>query len=386
MVRGSKELIRDINTHLVLEVILNDGPVSRAAISAKLGLTKATVSAIVSVLIEEGMVREIGSESAKLGRRPILLEFCAQNGHILSIDLGVDTIVAFTSDLKGNNCGLTLYRNRYSREKILDALCSIIERTIKKLKETPFGVVALCIGIHGTVHENEVTFTPYYDYAGLPFAKTLAEAFGVPVFLENEANLSVIGEKCFCFHAKNLIGISVHAGIGVGIILNDTLYTGSKGNAGEFGHTIVEAHGRKCPCGNLGCLEQYASERAILSDYAKALGEKSVTIDRLIADYNARDEIALAMVDRFVSYISVGINNLFNTFDPEVIVINSGFTIYIPDLVDRIAAQLKNRMNDCSIVPSGLQDTSILLGGVCVCIYHFLGVHYQAPNNPFTVG
>ncbi len=378
MVRGSKELIRDINTHLILETILNEGPVSRAAISAKLGLTKATVSAIVSNLIEENMVREIGSDEAKLGRRPILLEFCKENGHIISIDLGVNTIVAFTSDLTGNNCGLKQYRNTYPRERIIEGLASIIEKTMKKLEKTTFGVVGICIGIHGTVHENEVTFAPYYDYAHLPFAATLSERFHVPVYLENEANLSVVGEKSFCFHAQDLIGISVHAGIGVGIILNGQLYTGFRGNAGEFGHTIVEAHGRKCPCGNQGCLEQYASERAILADYAKALGEKSVSIDRLIADYNAKDEIACEMIDRFTSYIAVGINNLVNTFNPEVVVINSYFTIYIPDLIEKIGAQLKNRMNVCEIVPSGLQDTSILLGGVCVCINQFLGVHFQS--------
>ncbi len=386
MVTGSKELIRDINTHLVLETILNEGPVSRASVAAKLGLTKATVSAIVSNLIEEKMVREIGSDSAKLGRKPILLEFCTENGHIISIDLGVNTIVAFTSDLKGNNCGLKQYRNTYSRDRIIKGLSDIIKKTIRNLNETPFGVVGICIGIHGTVHENEVAFTPYYDYADLPFAKSLAEEFSIPVYLENEANLSVLGEQCYCFHAKDLIGISVHAGIGVGIVLDGELYTGAKGNAGEFGHTIVEAHGRKCPCGNQGCLEQYASERAILSDYAKALGVKSVSIDRLIADYNAGDAIAKAMVDRFAVYIAVGINNLLNTFDPEVIVINSYFTIYIPDLIDIIGRQLKNRMNDGKIVPSGLQDTSLLLGGVCVCIYHFLGVRYLSQNNSLTVG
>ncbi|MBP5383659.1 MAG: ROK family transcriptional regulator, partial [Lachnospiraceae bacterium] len=238
MVTGSKELIRDINTHLVLETILNEGPVSRASVAAKLGLTKATVSAIVSNLIEEKMVREIGSDSAKLGRKPILLEFCTENGHIISIDLGVNTIVAFTSDLKGNNCGLKQYRNTYSRDRIIKGLSDIIKKTIRNLNETPFGVVGICIGIHGTVHENEVAFTPYYDYADLPFAKALAEEFSIPVYLENEANLSVLGEQCYCFHAKDLIGISVHAGIGVGIVLNGQLYTGAKGNAGEFGHTI----------------------------------------------------------------------------------------------------------------------------------------------------
>lgn len=378
MVTGSNELIRGINSRLVLEKILNEGPISRASIAASLGLTKATVSTIVLNLIEENLIREIGSDSVALGRKPILLEFCKENGNIISIDLGVNSIVAFTSDLKGNNCGLKQYRNHYKREEIINGLLGIIKRTMSGLSKTPFGVVSICIGIHGTVHENEITFAPYYDYAYLPIAKTLESELGIPVILENEANLSIIGEKCFCFNAQNLIGISVHSGIGVGIIINGKLFSGSNGNAGEFGHTIVEAHGRKCPCGNQGCLEQYTSERAILNDYAKALNINSASIDKLIADYNNGDEIAISMINRFVSYIAVGINNLINTFNPEVVIINSGFTIYIPDLIERIDTELKNRMNHCPIVPSGLQDTSILLGGVCTCINSHLGVDYSS--------
>ena len=378
MVTGSNELIRGINSRLVLEKILNEGPISRASIAASLGLTKATVSTIVLNLIEENLIREIGSDNVALGRKPILLEFCKENGNIISIDLGVNSIVAFTSDLKGNNCGLKQYRNHYKREEIINGLLGIIRRTMSGLSKTPFGVVSICIGIHGTVHENEITFAPYYDYAYLPIAKTLESELGIPVILENEANLSIIGEKCFCFNAQNLIGISVHSGIGVGIIINGKLFSGSNGNAGEFGHTIVEAHGRKCPCGNQGCLEQYTSERAILNDYAKALNINSTSIDKLIADYNNGDEIAISMINRFVSYIAVGINNLINTFNPEVVIINSGFTIYIPDLIERIDTELKNRMNHCPIVPSGLQDTSILLGGVCTCINSHLGVDYSS--------
>lgn len=381
MVTGSNELIRGINSRLVLEKILNEGPISRASIAASLGLTKATISAIVSDLIEENLIREIGSDSAAKGRKPILLEFCRQNGHIISVDLGVNTIVTFTSDLKGNDSVLKQYRNHYGRETIIEGLLGILEKTIESLPATPFGVVSICIGIHGTVHENEITFAPYYDYAGLDIAKALSEKLDIPVILENEANLSVIGEKCYCINAQNIIGISVHSGIGVGIIINGKLYTGSNGNAGEFGHTIVEAHGRKCPCGNQGCLEQYASERAILNDYARALGLNSTSIDKLIADYNNNDVLAISMIDRFVSYIAVGINNLVNTFNPEVVIINSGFTIYIPDLIERIEAELKNRMNFCKIMSYSLQDASILLGGVCSCVNSFLGVDYSSVSS-----
>lgn len=377
MVTGSNELIRGINSHLVLEKILNEGPISRASIAASLGLTKATVSAIVSNLIEENLIREIGSDCSALGRKPILLEFCRQNGYIISVDLGVNTIVTFTSDLKGNDSELKQYKNHYKREEIIAGLLRILKRTINSLPETIFGVATICIGIHGTVHENEITFAPYYDYAGLPIASTLSKELNIPVILENEANLSVIGEKCYCINAQNIIGISVHSGIGVGIIIDGKLYTGRNGNAGEFGHTIVEAHGRKCPCGNQGCLEQYASERAILNDYARALGLKNVSIDKLIEDYNSGDEIAVSMINRFVKYIAVGINNLINTFNPEVVIINSGFTIYIPDLIERIEAELKNRMNYCKIMSYSLQDASILLGGVCSCVNSFLGVDYS---------
>lgn len=376
MVTGSKELIRDINSHLVLQTILNEGPISRAAISVKLGLTKATISAIVSDLIEGGLIREIESSTVTLGRRPILLQFCKENGHIISIDLGVNTIVAFTSDLSGNHCLLHNYRNIYNRNTIVDGLSEIIDSTIKNLPQTLFGVVGICISIHGTVHENEITFAPYYDYKNLPFARTIEDRFGIPVYLENEANLSVVGERSYSINVPNLIGLSIHSGIGVGIIINGELYTGHNGNAGEFGHIIIEAHGRKCPCGNLGCLEQYASERAILNDYAKAIGINSVSIDRLIADYSKGNPEAEKVINKFVSYIAVGVNNLINTFNPEVVVINSGFTSYIPDLTERIESQIKNRMNMCKIMSSGLQDTSILLGGVCTCIKSFLGVNY----------
>ncbi|MFT3985100.1 MAG: ROK family transcriptional regulator [Lachnospiraceae bacterium] len=387
MITGSKELIRDINSHLVLETILNEGPISRAAISNKLGLTKATISTIVADLLEKQLVREIGSDDTSLGRKPILLEFCKEHGHIISIDLGVSLITVFTSDLKGNNCGLKQYANSYSRYNVIDGVIELIAQTIRDLPSALFGVVGICLGIHGVIHENQITFTPYYNYEQLPFAEKLEDFFHIPVALENEANLSVLGEKSFCYNVPNMIGISVHSGIGIGIIINNKLYTGFNGNAGEFGHSIVEANGRDCPCGNQGCLEQYASERAILHDYARLKKIPSAYINDFIAAHVAGDPDAAAMADQFVKYLSVGMNNLLNIFNPDVIVINCSFTMYIPDLITKIEAQLKNRMNKyCTLVPSGLQDISILLGGVCVCINRFLGVDYLEPNSTFTVG
>ena len=94
MVTGSKELIRDINTKLVLETIINNTAISRAAIAKYLGLTKATISAIVQELINKKLVIEIGSDDTSLGRKPILLSINKKAGYVLCIDIGVDTISA----------------------------------------------------------------------------------------------------------------------------------------------------------------------------------------------------------------------------------------------------------------------------------------------------
>ncbi len=375
MITGSKELIRDINIHLVLETIINHGPISRASIATRLGLTKATISAIVSSLIEQKLVQEIGSDDTSLGRKPILISLCEESGHVISIDLGVDTIYILCSDLKANHCSLKQYPNHYSCKNIIAGLKDIIKESMDTLPESPFGVVGISIAIHGVVDKNEATFTPYYAYEGLPFAKELSEQFHVPVLLENEANLSIISEKIFCHNLANMIGISVHSGIGIGVIIEDKLYTGFNGNAGEFGHSIVVANGRPCPCGNEGCLEQYVSERAILRDFAAMKGLNSVDIDTFIAKYIDKDLDALEMLDQFVKYMSVGINNLLNIFNPEMIVINSSFTMNLPYIIPEITSSLKNRMNKhCTLVSSGMQDSSILMGGVCICIKNFFGI------------
>lgn len=373
---GSKELIRDINSHLVLEIILNEGPISRANIASKVGLTKATVSAIVAELMEKKLIREIGSDDTSLGRKPILLEFCHENGNAISIDLGVDTITVFTSDLRGNHCGLKQYKNQFDKSNIIIRLINLIDETIENLDDTPLGVVGISIAIHGVTNNNEIIFAPYYDYCDLPLAKEIEERFGIPVHIENEANLLAIGERAFRRKKENLVAISVHSGIGAGIIIDGKLYSGNVGLAGEIGHLIIVTGGRPCPCGNLGCLEQYASEKAVLKDFATEKGVISVTLDEFVAEYNKKDEDAQRLVNDFAKYIAVAINNVFHSYSPDVIVINSLLVTYIPEAIDLIRGNLNSRMSKyCVIEPSGLQDSSILIGGIVLSMENYLGVN-----------
>lgn len=372
MVTGSKELIRDMNTQLVLRTIMEEGPISRASVSQKLGLTKATVSAIVQVLLDRELVLEVGSDDTKRGRKPILLELNKSCAYSITIDLSTDYITLFSANLMGENCVLKQFENQESQTTILPALIRIIEEMGDQLPSSTYGLVGICIGIHGVVHKNQLVFVPYSPYQGLDFANTLEKYFQIPVLVENEANLSVLGEWAYSFHAKNMLSISVHSGIGVGIIMDNQLITGQDGYAGEFGHTIISIDGRPCPCGNQGCLEQYGSERALLKELTEKKGRK-ITPEHFMHLYQKGDEDALHTMDLFVKYMAIAISNLLTTFNPEIIVINSSFTMNFPDKVQDIYEHIHNKMAKyCNLVPSRLQDTAILLGGVYLCSRKFL--------------
>lgn len=368
---GNQELIRDINTQSVIRTIIEHGPISRASISTVLGLTKATVSAIVQVLLEKQLIMEIGINDTKKGRKPILLQFHKNCGHIISLDLSADSITIMSSNLMGENCTLRQFAVP-AKEELLPFLIRMIEETRMRLPESAYGLLGICLGIHGVVHHNKIIFLPYASYENIDLVTPLTKQFQVPVLMENEANLSVLGEWAYCHNTNEMLYISIHSGIGVGIIMKNQLVKGKNGYAGEFGHSIIEIDGRPCPCGNHGCLEQYASERALFAELSAQKGIP-VTAEIFGELYSKKDPDACRLMESFIKYMSIGINNLLNTFNPDIIVLNTVLTMYHPGLCDDIMSLLHNKMrNYCHLVPSTLQDTAILLGGVFLIQSQFL--------------
>lgn len=373
---GSKAMIRDMNTNFILKTIIEKENISRAEIAKLSGLTKATVSAIVKLLIDRCLVEETGSGSSEKGRKPIMLKFCPDSGYTLSFDIGLKTISLLAANLAGHTVRTVSCASPSSRDGLLPLLYEMTVEMIALLPASPYGVVGLCLGIHGIVHENRIIFTPYYPYAALDLVRPLTKRFNIPVYVENEANLSVIAEQCYCFDCDNIIDISIHSGIGLGIILNGRLYSGIHGYAGEFGHSTIELNGRPCPCGNRGCFEQYASEQALLKDFMRLKKMTAMPdISDFLESFLSGDSDAAAVMDAFTDYIAVGINNILNTLNPEIIVINSNFTAAFPELADTILKKLPERIRPlCHLRVSSLNSRSVLLGGACLSMKNFLGL------------
>ena len=370
-----KYIIREMNEKLVLKTIIQEETISRADIAKQLNLNKTSVSSIVADLIEKDLILETGSGASSGGRKPILVMFNQKAGFSLSFDVGPDYISSLLTYLDGSFVADSYTSGEpTSNDDLYAILSESIEKYMQQIPTSTYGITGICIGLHGIVNENNLVFSPFYSLDCQRLKAELEANFNIPVLMENEANLAALGEQKLEPNVSNLVSLSVKYGIGAGVILNGELYTGADGHAGEVGHLITAMNGRQCPCGNHGCLEQYASEYNILQAYKEYSNLDSVNFMKFKQDYFKNKPMAQNVMSQFIQYMVIAVNNLITTFNPEIIIINSRITNQIEGIVDQIKDQLLYKGQGKIIInASTLDRQATLLGGAHLNNVRFLG-------------
>lgn len=383
---GNQQLVKQINKSLVLETILKEAPISRADISQKVGLNKGTVSSLVNELIEEHLIYESGPGKSSGGRRPVMLLFNEKAGYSIGIDLGVNYILGVLTDLKGNIIVEILKKlDVRSFEEVINILKSMIRELIQASEKSHYGIIGIGIGVPGLVNnDGEILIAPNLGWKNVRIKEEIENTYHVPVIIENEANAGAYGEKLYGSGKDydNILYVSAGIGIGVGVILNGKLYTGTHGFSGEMGHTIIFVDGKNCSCGSKGCWEQYASEKALLEE-AKKLNipfikdDASLSIELLIEMAKDGNQDAIHLFENIGMYLGVGINNMINTFNPEQIIIGNRLGKAQKWIEKPIKDFIKNHtmkyhQKDLSIQFSQLTTHSTAIGVSALSIENFL--------------
>lgn len=379
MIRGSKELIRNINCKNVLEAIIYSGPISRAFLAKKLGLTKATISSIVQELLNQKLVLEIGSDETKSGRKPILLSFNQKAGYAISIDLGDTVICAALTDLKGDSPNYKTLQTPDKPQELLNCLVKLIQSMEKLTSDSIYGIVGITIGIYGVVHHNKIIYANHTrsnaDISNIDLINELEKRFQIPVYIENEANLSAIGEYTCKSAYGNIATINIHNSVSLGVILNNSLYTGNSGYAGSIGHAIIVPDGIQCSCGNHGCLEQYLSIPSLLKCFAEKTHVSSVNLADLFQSYTDKDPAAIEVMEQFTKYLAICVNNVMNVYNPDYLIINCAILNRFPSLFGKMQDALSCEIGAQKKIAATKLTNSVLYGGICVAVKEFLHIN-----------
>lgn len=357
---GNFELMREMNTKIILQVIRKQTPISRSEIVNQTALTAATVSRIVNELIEMGLVREVGYAESSGGRKPILLEIDPGAFFVIGIGVEVDEITGVLLDLNGQ----ILLKEEKEIGDIKDFeivsgyLFDIIEKLINNRYKDK--LIGIGVGIHGIVdYENGIlVYPPAFGWSNVPLANIIETKFNIPTLIENNDRALALGEYWFgaARNKKNFICLKIGAAVGSGIFTNGEIYRGVSNSAGEIGHTTVDEAGEICSCGNYGCLESMASISAIIKKTRKLLKQGAQSsISEMIEDLEKLEEghifkaaesgdyLAKKVLDDAGRYIGIAIANSINMLNPELIIVG-GKIIKAKDIIfDSILNTVNNK-------------------------------------------
>lgn len=265
-----------------------------------------------------------------------------------------------------------------SPEITKDILIEMIHHFIANMPQSPYGLIGIGICVPGLIDKNQkIVFAPNSNWRDIDLKSFIQKKFNVPVFIENEANAGAYGEKVFgaAKNHDNMIYASIGTGIGIGVIINNDLYRGVSGFSGEMGHMTIDFNGPKCSCGNRGCWELYASEKALLTSLQTK--EKKVSTQDIIDLAHLNDIGTLHALQNFGFYLGIGLTNILNTFNPQAIILRNSIIESHPIVLHSIKSEVSSRVyshldNSYELLPSILGKNAPALGMSSIVIDHFL--------------
>ena len=373
--------IRGINRQIVLNYVREREPISRAEIARETALQRSTVSAIVDVLRNDGLIEEVGAGESTGGRRPTMLRLRTAGPIAIGVAITPTITTIATSDLAGRVLEQEEFLTDPDWGTTSQKIISVVKDHTSRNRSS---IEAIGVSVPGLIDPatGHSIYVPYFKWRDVPIGETLSRATGLPAKIDNDANAIALAELWFgrpeVTDARDFIMILVAEGVGTGIIIDGQVYRGERGAAGEFGHMIVGAQAPlACSCGNFDCWEAFSSERSAIARYERLLfagSPDSVPIDfpSLVDRALAGEPSANTALIDTAHYLGIGISNLVVGFSPEVVVVSGEICRAWPlvenALSETIERSIRRGLPSARIAASTLGDKPTLMGALSLVL------------------
>ncbi len=348
---GNSIVIRKWNLSSIFKAIRKQGPISRIELTEITGCSAGTVSNHVRTLIKKGFVIETKKGISSGGRKPIQLMINPNKAYIFSIEIEVNQIkiVMFDLEIKVITKSIIPITYKDDYQKTLEQVFFEMDKMREEKNLKLDNLLGIGVAVPGLIDKEKgiLEFAPNLGWKNVYILKIFKDKFNLPVILDNEAKAAAIGEREFIYpKMDNMVFISINEGIGCGVILNGELYRGASGNAGEFGHIIIDTNGPECHCGNRGCWETLASESYIVNRYLKSSNSnKELTKEKIYQLGKNGDKKIIEIFNEAGKNIGVGLVNIVNGLSPELLVIGGG----IVEIKDYVYEEIIKKLEESAL-------------------------------------
>jgi predicted NBD/HSP70 family sugar kinase len=309
------------------------------------GLTQAGITKIVKRLLEIGIVSESPTSTAIRGRPQVTLKLNESKFVTMGIRLNRDYVRLGICDLGGHLIEQSQIQIDASMgvEKAFSEMKKLILKCIEKLKDKHILGIGIAVPGPFLVKEQKILLMSGFEGWGkIALKKDLEETFKLPILIEHDALCGALNEYYYeeqC-QSDTVIFVAADKGVGAGVLINGEPFHGTLGTAGEFGHASIDYNGKKCVCGNRGCLELFCSTNTIAQKYA----DSSKTVTQILLEAKNNRQPAKQIVEETSRFLGIGIVNLIYTFNPKTIVVSDTLAIPSALLYKNIDRVLKERL------------------------------------------
>ncbi len=342
----------------VLRLIWQERAISRAEIARRADLSRSTVSEVVDTLLPTGLVSEGGPGESIGGRRPIVLNFEDGACFILGTEMGASHVAVVLTDLRGRVLHWE-HRNHAVRTDpagTRKALAELCESALASRKGAAQKLVGIGVAVASPVdprHPFALSEVVLPDWKGASGLEALGERFGVPVMVDNDANLGALAEHWWGAGrgVHHFAYVKVGTGVGSGHVIGGEVYRGATGFAGEIGHLSIDPNGEPCVCGLRGCLAMHVGSPALVKRAAQLLGEYGssalakgkLTMAAIEQAAIAGDALAVRVTREAAEYLGIAVAGMLNLMNPSVVVVGGGITELGDHFLEPLRETVKQR-------------------------------------------
>ncbi|MGW5476429.1 ROK family protein [Streptomyces sp. NPDC004008] len=366
-VPDTQQGMRRRNLARVMHAVSAEGPLSRAAVASRIGLTRAAVSTLVDELIRSGLLEELGPERpGRVGRPGSALAVSGSGPAGIGAEIGVDHLAVCAVDLRGEIRARAV-RHGTNRgrpaQPVLGELAELVRQVVAEADEEGLWPAGLAVAVPGLVASDARTVVraPNLDWHDVDLGPLLPSE--LPLTVDNEANFGSLAELWLGDDTpRDFLHVSAEIGIGGAVVVDGRLLRGTRGFAGELGHVPVRPEGPRCACGGRGCLEQYAGEEAVLRAAGLSPGEDRV---ELLAERAAQGDQDVRHALRGAgTALGIALTGAVNLLDPGAVVLGGALAGLAPWLLPSLERELARRTAGpaCAVTVSRLGSEGPLLG------------------------
>ena len=376
----------------ILDQLYAKRPLSRIDISKETHITPATTGNTINELIREGLVLELGElDVESVGRKKTLLDIAPRQVYYLGFEISEKYLALVIADNLGEVLASkwTPYELEKGGGPSDSQIIQLIKDFLKKHKKYPVSALALALPGHVKLEQSQaiIANNPHWDNINL---QTIREAFTIPVLFGNKSHCLTLAERLFGHHPKdsNFIVYHVARGIHCSYMYQGQIYGQDNFLIGEVGHTIINPEGERCPCGKNGCLQNYASESALIHKASilyhssrisllrtLVADSKDINLSTLLTAYQLGDLGSIELINTACKYLSISISNLCQLIDCERIYLDGEIFSY-PIIAGQVQSQLQAfsqlfpKQKETQIAVKPYSSLNIAQAAVSLCVNH----------------